>query len=255
MAKYLFRIDDICPEMNWEHFERLIKIFERYSVKPLLGVIPDNQNKVLKIDKPNPQFWQRIKELNNEGFTVGMHGYQHKYINKNGGLLNISQGSEFAGLPYEIQLEQIKRGKGILEENGIKVEIFIAPGHSFDENTIKTLRETGFKYISDGISLWPFEKYEMIWIPQIAWKLKKIPFGIITFCLHPNNFIEEDFKRIENFIEENQKNIVNFSWILNWYKQQKILKLLLFQLINKIFHPIWYMRLHLLKIIKKDKTS
>jgi len=193
MAKYLFRVDDVCQETDWEKFIELIDIFDKYKVKPVLAVVPDCQDPALKKSPSKENFWEIIKNLEKNGYTIGMHGWQHKYINENGGILKIYQGSEFAKLPYKTQLEKIKGGKEILENNGIKTEIFIAPGHSFDKNTLMALKESGFKYISDGIALWPFKKYGIIWIPQVAWSPKKILGGIITFCLHSNNFSEKDF--------------------------------------------------------------
>lgn len=252
MAKYLFRIDDVCPEMDWRKFERLVNLFKRFEIKPLIAVVPDNQDEVLKKEKSNPQFWERINELANNGFTVGMHGYQHKYVNKSGGLLKIHQGSEFAQLPYDVQLKKIKKGKEILEENGIKTDIFIAPGHSFDKSTIKALKTEGFKYLSDGIALWPFEKYKMIWVPQIAWKPRKIPFGIITFCLHSNNFSEKDFSKIEKFIQENKKEIVNFWWAINWFKNQSEIKKTFFLFVNIPFQIIWRFRFNIFKLIQRN---
>ena len=239
MAKYIFRLDDICPEMDWEKFERLVQIFEKYNVKPLLAVIPDNQDESLKIGKPNPNFWERIKELSKKGFTIGMHGYQHKLENKNGGLLKISPGSEFATLPYEIQFNKIKKGKEILEKNGIKTDIFVAPWHSFDKNTIRALKELGFRYISDGIALWPFEKYGMIWIPQIAWKPRKFPIGIITFCLHSNFMTEKDFSHLENFLKHEASNTIDFEKMIKWYKTKSIISNLIINCINPLFEKVY----------------
>ena len=253
MSKYLFRIDDICPEMDWDKFERLISLFKSFKVPALLAVVPDNQDDTLRKYPPNPNFWQRIKELIDNGFVIGMHGYQHKYLNKNGGLLNIHQGSEFAGLPYETQSEKIKKGKEILEEKEIKTDIFIAPGHSFDKNTIKALRAKGFKYISDGIALWPFEKHGITWIPQIAWKPKKMPLGIITFCLHPNNFSERNFQQIKRFIKDQKEKVVDFTWSLRWYRKQGRVKKLFFYLANIFFKLIWYLRFNISKL--KNKTN
>jgi len=252
MAKYLFRIDDVCPEMDWRKFERLVNLFKRFEIKPLIAVVPDNQDEVLKKEKSNPQFWERINELVNNGFTVEMYGYQHKYVNKSGGLLKIHQGSEFAQLPYDVQLEKIKKWKEILEKNGIKTDIFIAPGHSFDKNPIKALKTEGFKYLSDGIALWPFEKYKMIWVPQIAWKPRKIPFEIITFCLHSNNFSEKDFSKIGKFIQENKKEIVNFWWAINWFKNQSEIKKTFFLFVNIPFQIIWRFRFNIFKLIQRN---
>lgn len=43
-AKYIFRLDDICPNMNWDNFYRLEEIFDKYDVKPVVGVIPNNNS-------------------------------------------------------------------------------------------------------------------------------------------------------------------------------------------------------------------
>ncbi len=64
---YIFRIDDICPQMNWDNFNKLRTIFERYDIKPIIGVIPDNKDKKLNIYNPNNNFWGIIKELNQKG--------------------------------------------------------------------------------------------------------------------------------------------------------------------------------------------
>jgi len=255
MPKFIFRIDDVCPEMDWEKFNRLVNLFKRFKIKPLLAVVPDNQDEVLKKEKPNTQFWERINELVNNGFVIGMHGYQHKYVNKSSGLLKIFHGSEFAGLPYNIQLGKIKKGKEIFKKNGMRTDIFIAPGHSFDKNTIKALKTERFKYISDGIALWPFEKYKMIWIPQIAWNFHKIPFGIITFCLHPNNFSEKDFLKIEKFIQENRKEIIDFWWAINWFKNQDKIKKALFCLIDICFKIVWRIRFNIFKLIQRNQNA
>lgn len=88
MAKYIFRIDDICPEMDWQRFEKLINIFNKYGVKPLLAVIPDNQDSSLKKQSPIPDFWEKVRDWQNKNYIVGMHGYTHQYANKDGEILN-----------------------------------------------------------------------------------------------------------------------------------------------------------------------
>ena len=155
--------------MDWQKFERIQNLFFEYGIKPIIAVIPDNQDEKIKINPPDSAFWQKIKELGNRGWIIAMHGYQHKYAQENGGILKIHAKSEFAGLPHQEQYDKIKKGKEILENHGIKTDIFIAPGHSFDKNTLKALKENGFNAISDGIALYPFKKYDIIWVPQIAW--------------------------------------------------------------------------------------
>lgn len=115
-------------------------------------MIPDCQDEELLIDAPRPDFWQYIKDLQDKGYTVAMHGYLHKYDSATHGIVNVTPRSEFAGHSYEEQLEKIKQGKAVLEQHGIFTDIFFAPAHSYDENTLKALRVNGFKYVSDGAS-------------------------------------------------------------------------------------------------------
>lgn len=150
--KILLRFDDICPTMNWELWGKAQAILDAANVKALLGVIPDNQDPDLKIDKPHADFWNILLELQKDGHTIAMHGYQHVFSSPHHGLLNYRMNSEFAGLPLEDQIVKIRRGKEILENHGIYTDVFFAPAHSYDENTLIALSECGFKYMSDGKS-------------------------------------------------------------------------------------------------------
>jgi predicted deacetylase len=251
MPKYFFRVDDIHPRMERGRFNKLKDLFLKNQIKPILAVIPDNQDQSLNKGRDDFNFWEEIKELQNKGWTLAVHGYQHKSINKDGGMINIHNESEFVGLSYGEQLEKIKKGKEMLESKGIKTDIFVAPFHSFDENTLMAIKQANFKYIYDGIALWPFRKYGLIWIPQIAWVPKKTPFGIISFCLHPQSFSDKRIRKLETFIKENKNEIVNLEWVLKWYQEQSFLKRIIFELINIIFRPLWYLRFNVLKAINK----
>lgn len=52
MQRLLIRLDDITPDMDWEKFERLAALFEQYQIHPIIGVVPDNQDKTLRIREP-----------------------------------------------------------------------------------------------------------------------------------------------------------------------------------------------------------
>lgn len=237
--RYLFRLDDVCPTMNWDNFDKLKKIFYKYDIKPIVGVIPDSRDSKLNVDNPNENFWNIIKELHQKGWIIAQHGYQHLYINTNGGILNINKKSEFAGLSYEEQLYKIKKGKEILEYNlGIKIEWWMAPAHSFDESTCRALKNLEFKYITDGISLYPFEKYGLTWIPQQIWKPRKKFFGAWTICIHPNSIDSNFIKELEKFISSNinyclypdlsyKNNFFNYFYHCWWKFKYKTYKLLI----------------------------
>ena len=105
----LVRFDDICPTMNWEQWNRAVTVLERYNVKPLIGVIPDCQDEELLIDAPRPDFWQYIKDLQDKGYTVAMHGYLHKYDSATHGIVNVTPRSEFLDIPMKNSLRKSNR--------------------------------------------------------------------------------------------------------------------------------------------------
>lgn len=154
--KILIRFDDICPTMDFVQFNRAVELMDRYSVKPLIGVIPNCKDNDLMIESQHEDFWNYVKFLQAKGYTVAMHGYEHVFCSQHHGMVNRHIGSEFAGLTFEVQKEKIQKGKAILESHGITTDIFFAPAHSYDRNTLKALASCGFKFISDGKSKKPY---------------------------------------------------------------------------------------------------
>ncbi len=75
---------------------------------------------------------------------MAMHGYQHIYGTSKGGIFPLNHFSEFAGEPLEEQRKKIAAGRQILENHGVHTDIFMAPGHSYDRNTLTALMENGF---------------------------------------------------------------------------------------------------------------
>ena len=148
------RLDDITPDMDWERFYKFKALLDQYQVKPLIGVVPDNRDELLKGSgspmDPEP-FFEYIRQLQKEGWTVAMHGYQHIYGTSKGGIFPLNHFSEFAGEPLEEQRKKIAAGRQILENHGVHTDIFMAPGHSYDRNTLTALMENGFsEYGTDG---------------------------------------------------------------------------------------------------------
>ena len=81
---------------------------------------------------------------------------------------------------------------------GIKTDVFMAPAHSFDCNTLAALTdETAITTITDGFSLHPYYKDNFWWVPQQLWKFRWMPFGIWTICLHPNQMTNDEMARFE----------------------------------------------------------
>lgn len=215
MARYIFRMDDITPEMDWTFFWKYIEMFQSLKVKPLLGIVPNNQDRKLMIEKPNSDFWNIMRRLQQENIAdIAQHGYDHVYISESSGILDERIGfekkSEFAGLSYRLQYRKIKQGLNILHENGLKTDIWMAPGHTLDEKTLVILYELGFKYITDGIGLFPFKRNNLLFIPQQFWFPQKIPFGVGTVCIHSNNGNTQLLESIRSFIRTEGKNVISF---------------------------------------------
>ena len=160
-----FRMDDICPQMNMSKFMKYKQLFDDYGVKPLLGIVPDNQAPKLAVDQAWPGFWELKRQLQDYGWSIAQHGYQHVYCSRHPGLITSRPLSEFAGLPYAEQYQKIELGRTILQEQGIKTDIFMAPGHSFDTTTLQALKDCGFIYVTDGHSSWPYVYKGIKFIP------------------------------------------------------------------------------------------
>lgn len=153
--KIAIRMDDITADMNWKNFLALKELFDRHGICPLIGVVPDNRDENLRMDPPREDFWEYLGKLRGQGWVIAQHGQYHRYTTQKGGCFPLNRFSEYAGVPYEKQKSMIEEGKKILEEKGIRTDIFMAPGHTFDRNTLKALRECGFRYLTDGFGKHP----------------------------------------------------------------------------------------------------
>lgn len=206
----MIRLDDITPDMNWERFYRAKEIFDQYKIRPLIGVVPDNKDKTLHKEESKEEFWGIIRALQSEGWAVAQHGTFHCYETKDSGILGINPFSEFAGLSYDAQFQKLQTGKLILEENGIRTDIFMAPGHTYDNNTLKALKESGFSVITDGLASKPYLEEGILCIPCRMRGFKR-PDGIDTVCLHTNLMDEQDMAELEAFCKTNQGVMVSFD--------------------------------------------
>ncbi len=206
----MIRLDDIAPDMNWERFYRVKEIFDKYDICPLIGVVPDNRDETLHKEDGREDFWNIIRQLQESGWAVAQHGTYHCYETKDSGILGINPFSEFAGLSYEAQLQKLQVGKQIMQENGILTDIFMAPGHTYDKNTLKALRECGFHVITDGLSPKPYLEDGILCIPCRLRGFKD-PYGIDTVCLHTNLMDEQDMEELDIFCKENHEVIVSFE--------------------------------------------
>ena len=213
--QYLIRLDDACPTMNHERWGHMEAILDTYDIKPLVGVIPHNEDPRQLIDLADTKFWSLVNAWEQKGWAIALHGYNHCYTSKNGlkGLNPFWKYSEFAGLPIEVQREKIRLGVSIMQENSIFPKYFFAPGHTFDENTLTALRdESDIRIISDTIARKPYRYGNFIFIPQFGGHCQemKIP-GIFTFCLHPSTMSNESFDKTAKFLQNHSHEFTSFD--------------------------------------------
>ncbi len=234
-AQYILRFDDICPTMNWAVWQSLEMILTTYKISPILTVVPDNRDPNLMVHSEEPNFWARVRDWQKAGYFIALHGYQHLYRTPNAGLIGLNRRSEFAGLPFEDQKKMLMKAVEIFHDNGVRVDGWAAPAHSFDENTVDILRELGITVISDGFFLYPVKNMGVLWIPQQLWRLRRMPFGIWTVCYHHNHFSEQMIHEFEQEVAKYASHIVSPHQIINEYR----VKAKDIGYFDKIFHRLW----------------
>lgn len=53
---YLVRLDDACPQMNKQKWQRVENILDKYRIKPMVGIIPHNEDPLTCIDMTDTDF-------------------------------------------------------------------------------------------------------------------------------------------------------------------------------------------------------
>lgn len=214
-TRYLIRLDDACPTMSFELWGRMESLLDKYDVKPMVGIIPHNDNPDQMIDPENPLFWNLVDSWKEKGWTIALHGYNHVYSSNDGGINPLWNKSEFAGHPLDIQREKIRKGVSIMREHNIDPAYFFAPKHTFDENTLIALKEeSGIRIISDTIAFLPYRYRGFVFIPQQTGHPIKLPFGgLVTICYHPNTMKDAAFQSLELFLQDHKGSVLSFDEI------------------------------------------
>tara|TARA_B100000315_G_C14550481_1_gene575506 strand:- start:712 stop:1479 length:768 start_codon:yes stop_codon:yes gene_type:complete len=209
----LIRLDDIAENMNWELMEKSESLFEKYQIKPVLGIIPNNKDGELLSYPKKDNFWEQIRNWKNKGWEITMHGYTHVYdkVSRNEDYFGYGGGSEFCGHTLEIQLSRIKSGLQKFKDENIKIRSFFAPNHTYDKNTFIALKNSGINEVVDGYGLMPYTENSIKFIPQLFYKVLALPFGIQTTQIHLNYWKQKDFDKFEKFIEKNFSKIITYD--------------------------------------------
>ena len=224
--QYLIRFDDICPTMNWSVWNQVEQILYEAGVKPLLAVVPDNCDPELRVAPARSDFWSKVRGWQEQGWTIGLHGYQHCYVSSSPGIIGRNRYSEFSGLAESVQRRKLERAFGIFEQQGVRAQAWIAPAHSFDSTTVRLLAELGIPRgldcISDGYSLLPYVCNQgLLWVPQQLGNFRKMPFGTWTVCYHINHWTAKDILRFRDDVAIFREAIVSLDNIRRSYPNRK----------------------------------
>ena len=100
----------------------------------------------------------------------------------------------------------------MLRRRNVFPQVFVAPAHTFDLNTLEALRrECNIRIISDTIAFDIYFKDGFHYIPQQSGMVRNLRFSLVTFCYHPNTMTENEFKNLENFLKLHVMEFVGFE--------------------------------------------
>lgn len=232
---YILRLDDAAPRMNHFKWNKMEKMLRMYGIHPLIGIIPDVKDEELMVYEEDENFWKKAREWQSSGFAhLALHGYHHVYLTESGGVNPVNLRSEFAGVSLDKQKYMLKSGYEKLKENGIDVDTFFAPSHTFDTNTIRALKEvTPIRIISDTVANDVYVKDGITYVPQQSGKCRKLPFQVTTFCYHPNEMTPVDFCCLEKFLKSHAQEFVPFS---------KVIKKRSYGKLDGVLHKLYFYR-------------
>jgi len=216
-AQLLLRIDDLCPTIHARRWGRLRELLHEHSICPILAVVPANQDPELRISAPDRGFWQQMRDMQLAGATIALHGYTHLCSQTGRGLIPLHRTGEFAGLEIDEQRHRIAAGRDILRGHGLNPELWVAPRHSFDRNTLRALRDEGMHYLSDGLARRPFERGGITWIPMQLWAPVPRSSGLWTICIHPNSLDGVRYERLQRFVQHFAEQFTAFSRVIEDY--------------------------------------
>lgn len=232
---YLIRLDDASEYMDIEKWKRMEALLDKYDIKPIYGIIPNNKDsELLKYEKVE-QFWKIMRDWRDKGWIPALHGFTHVFETDEGGINPVNNRSEFAGVALDIQKQKIREGYKIIKGEGIEPKIFFAPAHTFDRNTLIALKEESpIRIICDTVANDIYEEDGVYFIPQQSGRCRKLPFRLTTFCYHPNIMEDADFDMLEEFLK---KHIEKFSvFKIQMLKSRK------YGIKDKLFRKIYFAR-------------
>lgn len=225
--KTAIRLDDITPDMDFYKFNKVKEILDEAGIKPLIGVVPYSKDPTLRIEQPHEDFAEFVSDLQKQGWVIALHGYNHLYTTRDKGIFPINEFSEFAGVDYDKQDVMIRQGLEQLKEWGLNPTIFMAPGHTFDVNTLKALKQNGITKLTDGFGDRPYIREGITFYPISKKRSECISDknGYSTYVLHTNTMSDEGIEAFHNMIVRHRNHFIDYSDYLDVEaKEQTVLE-------------------------------
>lgn len=221
-AQYMLRLDDLCPTMDRARWSWFAELIDHYELKPILAVVPDNRDPELVRDTPDTEFWHKMRRMESEGATIGLHGLRHQCHARGRSFVGLHGQSEFAGVAYAAQREWIRAGLRILRSHWLEPRVWVAPRHGFDGATCRALRANGIEIISDGWAQRPFRRRGLTWLPQQLWGPVAKSAGLWTICMHPNTAREQDVEALRSFLDRHASQFTGVNQVLrDWVPEER----------------------------------
>ena len=220
-TEYLLRFDDLSPTMDRTRWERFVPLLERYDVKPILAVVPENHDPELMVAPEDAGFWSEMRDWQRRGAAIGLHGYRHLCVSEGRGLVPLHRQTEFAGVGEMEQREWIEAGLEILRGHGLEARIWVGPRHGTDAATVRALRAAGIGAISDGLWERPAQWQGATWIPQQLWEPREMGGGVWTICLHAHTATGALVERLEGFLKRHAERFTTVERVLEEWPEGK----------------------------------
>jgi len=211
------RLDDFSPFIDHQKWDYLINKLYPVISKTIIAAIPNHYSSKIKIDSEliYENYINKLKYLQKKGFEIAQHGYSHDYPFEDKSKVTLGfkrNTTEFCNVSISEQEKRIKIGKEFFNKLNINIDGFVAPGHSFDKNTLELCEKYKFKWFGDSLKYndnrnYNFRKLNLICskygldkfiLRRTARDLKrKINYQIV---IHPNTISNKELKRLEYLI-------------------------------------------------------
>jgi len=131
-----------------------------------------------------------------------------------------------------------------MNSHGVETDIFFAPAHSYDDNTLRALSNSGFKYVSDGLSSKPYMRYGITLLPCRSGGIPRMRKDdtYVTAVVHAHEWAREDKKvdwlKYQQLLDVHASGIVPFYDFCQWERGNALLQRIIEQLYLHVCIPV-----------------